>query len=182
MAKAIPKRNSYMESPDYMPDPATELQVEHTKLIAAFHTLDGLAERISTKTDELDKRDLEALYGSLRILDGIIPRIEQIQEALDTPDQQRHQDETPPAHPPQELPFDLTMPGGATVTMENLVSQLALLKATLEHHADLAASHAIYKPLSYLEAQGLYEIASTAYYALAGTLYKAELVRNENYV
>ncbi len=78
MAKAtLPKRNDYMESPNYVPDPATELQIEFTKLAAVFHALDSIAE-----TANLEPKHSEIFYGSLRIMESIIPRIRLIQEAM----------------------------------------------------------------------------------------------------
>lgn len=72
MSKPLSKRNHYMESPDYTPDLGVELQHEYTKLIAVYHTLDGIAERVGC----------DAFYGALRILGAIIPRIEEIYEAI----------------------------------------------------------------------------------------------------
>jgi hypothetical protein len=81
MAKPLTKRNDYRESPDYTPDPATELNFEHTKLIAAYYTLDSICEKVAAY-DGLE-RESEAFYGALRIMEAIIPRIRQIQEAID---------------------------------------------------------------------------------------------------
>ena len=78
MSKAnLPKRNDYMESPNYTPEPAIELQLEYTKLVAVFHALDSISE-----TANLETKDSDIFYGSLRIMESIIPRIRQIQAAM----------------------------------------------------------------------------------------------------
>lgn len=79
MASPLSKRNEYMESPDYTPDPALELQYEYTKLVAAFHALYGISEHIDIAIGE---RNSNIFYGALRIIEAIIPRIEEIQEAI----------------------------------------------------------------------------------------------------
>jgi hypothetical protein len=78
MTIPLSKRNYYMESPVYKPDPALELQLEYTKLIAAYHALDGISERV----DAIGDRESNIFHGALRIIEAIIPRIEEIQEAI----------------------------------------------------------------------------------------------------
>lgn len=81
-----------------------------------------------------------------------------------------------------KLPFDLTMPGGAKITIEELVFQLAILKTALGKHLNEAADYKHRDVMSYPEVHGLYDIASSAYYALAGTLYADELAKNPNFI
>lgn len=77
MTATLSKRNAYRESPEYIPDPATELKYEYTKLIAAYYALDGVAERV-----DIDDHNSNVFCGALRIIEDIIPRIGQIQEAI----------------------------------------------------------------------------------------------------
>lgn len=77
MTIPLSKRNAYRESPEYVPSPATELQHEYTKLIAAYSALDGIAERV-----DIGDHNSNVFYGALRIIETIIPRIGEIQEAI----------------------------------------------------------------------------------------------------
>jgi hypothetical protein len=81
-----------------------------------------------------------------------------------------------------DYPLEMTMPGGAKITMEDLVFKLAILKSVLHRHLDEVTCGVIREPLGYPEIHGLYDIASSAYYALAATLYAEEITKDENYI
>ncbi len=91
-------------------------------------------------------------------------------------------DQKPTPKQVTKLPFDLTMPGGAKITMEELIFQLSILKSALGRHLEEASHNRFRNPLSYPEAHGLYDIASSAYYALAGTLYADDIAKDNTFV
>jgi hypothetical protein len=74
-----------------------------------------------------------------------------------------------------ELPGTLTFPSGTTIDTEELIQQLALLRSALAGHLDAASQDRHREALSYPEAHALYDIASSAYLALAGTFYHREI-------
>jgi hypothetical protein len=75
---------------------------------------------------------------------------------------------------PCKLPLNLTLPNGNTISTEELIYRLGVLKSALAYHVEVSDKSCI-EPLSYPEAMGLYDIASTAYFALSETFYAKEL-------
>lgn len=79
-----------------------------------------------------------------------------------------------------EFPYELNYGSGLSIRTETPIGQAAVLKIALANFVD-NTSVGNMEPLTYPEACGLYDIASTIYYALADNFYHEEVDKFSNF-
>ncbi len=79
----------------------------------------------------------------------------------------------------ERFPMGLNYGNGQYISSEQLVAQAALLRAVLGRQLDSASRNLDHEPISCPEALGLYEIATTIYYALAENVHRESIERDE---
>ena len=78
-----------------------------------------------------------------------------------------------------EFPHTLEYGQGLSITAEDLVAKAALLNSILGSHLNEAARNDTHRrPLTFPELNGLHDLASTLYYALAENVYHEQVEKS----